>query len=482
MENIRFTFSQGVRDIQATLDFLERSPDYRPSRTVLVSFSGASIDSRRAVALEGGRRIDGWVSVVGSADLQSMMRVISGGVDYLGGVERGVQFGFQGVLGLTVDVDTSSRDALAHKMAFLEDARRDFAKIRVPITWVHGRHDAWMNLERVRHVLSFGDTSRRRILEVPTGHQLKSSREALGIFQLIAREVSQIALGRSLTPRLPDLVELGRRRQAERDRLPIASVNVKQFWRDYLVGRDGSLGMELLTSTKTYREFIASQIQALSLREGDRVLDLGSGTGSFPRQLTACLPDDRRVEIIELDYVREALLRTRARLEATPAARNVSVRYVECDLAPRSRRASIALASNSSDAALGALLLNYLANPVDVLREVHRVLRPGGRLVLSSLKRDADISKICVEGVKELRSGLAREAFGNAGERVLDESIRMFMSDAARLLDLEELGIFQFWDPPELRQMVEAVGFEVVELRPAFGDPAQALVLTARRP
>ncbi len=85
-EHHRFTFSQGVRDIGATLNFLERDPRFRPRRVVLVSFSAASIEARREVASDP--LIAGWVCVVGAADLQSMMRVISGGIDYAVGFDK----------------------------------------------------------------------------------------------------------------------------------------------------------------------------------------------------------------------------------------------------------------------------------------------------------------------------------------------------------------------------------------------------------
>jgi len=476
MENAAFTFSQGVRDIHATLDFLEQSPDFQPSTSVVVSFSGASIDTRRAVASEARGRLGGWICVVGSADLQAMMRIISGGVDYLGGVERGLEFGSQEILGLMVDVDTSSRDALAERMAFLEDSRRDFAGIDVPITWIHGRHDAWMDLDRIQHVLSFGDVSQRRLIEVPTGHQLKTSQEALAVFQLIAREASRMALGRELTACLPDLVELGRRREAERSRLPQAHVDVRDFWRRYLVGSQGNLGMELLTATGTYRKFVAEHVEVLGLEDGQVVVDLGSGTGSFPKQLLSS-NSQRKLDVIEVDYVRDALLRTRSRLADEAARASARMRYLECNL----DAGGLALASQSVDRVVSVLLVNYLRNADAALREAHRVLKPGGRLVLSGLRRDADISKICVEGVQELRSGLARDAFGPEGERVLDDSIRTFMSDAARLLDLEELGLFQFWDLEELSSRVERAGFALEAVRTGLGDPAQALIVTARR-
>jgi ubiquinone/menaquinone biosynthesis C-methylase UbiE len=482
MENARFTFSQGIRDIHTTLDFLEHSPQFGPSTSILVSFSGSAIDTRRAVASERGGRVGGWVSVVGSSDLQAMMRVISGGVDYLGGVDRGISFGFQEILGLLVDVDTSSRDALDHQLAFLEDARRDFGGISVPITWIHGRYDAWMDLSRIRHVLSFGDVSQRRLIEVPTGHQLKTSREALATFELIAREVSRMSLGMELAPRLPDLLELGHRQKAERRRLPSREVDIKGFWRRYLVGHEGRLGMELLTSTAAYRKFIDEQIVALGIHGGERILDLGSGTGSFPCQMAASPHGTRPVRVIALDYIHEALLRTRSKLFSTPGALSSRVDYLECDLDLRGDLTRIPLADGSADAAVGALLINYLLEPTRLLSEVRRVLRPGGRLVLSGLRQDADISRICVDGVKELRSGLAQDVFGDEGARGLDESIRVFMSDAARLLDFEELGIFRFFDSQELEKTLSSAGFRVMSIRPGFGDPPQALIATAQRP
>ena len=62
--------------------------------------------------------IDGWVSVVGSPDLQSMTRAISGGVDFVGGHERGLRFGYQELLGVTVDIDKIAVDAVDHSLSF----------------------------------------------------------------------------------------------------------------------------------------------------------------------------------------------------------------------------------------------------------------------------------------------------------------------------------------------------------------------------
>ena len=481
-ENLNYTFGQGVSDILSTVTHLEANAATRPARTLLVSFSMASIEARKAIASSPADRFAGWVSIVGSSDPQSLMRVISGGIDYLGGAERGVEFGKQDVQGLLLDIDRASRDAIDNQIAFVSDAREDLASMQSPITWIHGRYDAWNDIERIRDVLSFGDTRDRRLIEIPTGHQLKTSIEALQTFGLVAREALRIATGIEASPVAPHPETLREGLRGEKGRLKRKEIDLRSFWQDYLLGRDGHLGIELVTQTQSFRELMQTQIERLALSPGHRLVDLGSGAGSAPLAILE-QPEHRdgRIEVVEVDYVVPALKRSRDHIHkvAPSAARGFA--YIAADLAMALSDRSIPLASESADCVLASLLLNYLGNPAALLADAHRVLRPGGRLVVSSLRPDADVSKICVSGVAELRSGLGREVFGAIGERKMNDSLRDFINDAGRLLDLEERGYFHFWEPEVLREMAEHAGFADIELTPGYGKPPQAWVLSARR-
>jgi ubiquinone/menaquinone biosynthesis C-methylase UbiE len=479
-EYYRFSFSQGVKDIAATLDFLYGSQEFKPSTVILVTFSAASIDGRRAVASGKDGQIGGWISVVGAPDLQSAMRVVSGGIDYLGGYEKGVRFGFQEVQGVTVDMDYAAADALEHRLAFLEDARRDMAAITTPISWIHGRFDAWMDLKRVQHLVSIGGSENRRLIEVPTGHQLRSSKQALDVFQLIAAEVGRLALRRSLSPVLPKLSLVSVRTKAERARLPKPDYEPRGFWKDYLVGRDGWLGIELMTATSAYSDLMRAQIEELGVRTGMRIADLGSGTGALLLQLLESERLPEGIHVNEIDFVREALGRARKRASKTAISRFLSAHYLQCDLDLDQKVARIPLSDRSQDAVLASLMISYLQQPDTLLKEIKRVLVPGGRLVLSTLVPDADTSKIYAEGAAELRSGRARELLGASAEAHLEPSLRSFMNDAARLLDLEERGVFKFWEPADLEHLIRRAGFEILQTRTAFGDPKQAIIVTAR--
>src|SRR5258705_6347526 len=118
-----------------------------PRKNILVTFSLAAIKARHALANDS--RIWGWVSVVGMADLQSALRTISGGIDYGSGLLQGMRFGKHELAGVNADMDYTGLDAIRNGIGFLEDARRDMSRIGIPITWIHGRYDAWMDLARV---------------------------------------------------------------------------------------------------------------------------------------------------------------------------------------------------------------------------------------------------------------------------------------------------------------------------------------------
>jgi ubiquinone/menaquinone biosynthesis C-methylase UbiE len=471
-EHHRFTFSQGVRDILSTLEFLETSEELQPSGSILVTFSAASLDGRKAVAEDGGRRVRGWVSVVGSADLQSMMRVVSGGVDYVAGAAEGLTFGLQEVLGVEVNIDLAARDAFAHGLAYIDDSRRDFERIFCPVTWFHGAHDAWMDLERVRDVMAHGDSARRRLVLVPMGHQMRNSMQAMEVFKMIASEVGVMALGRRVHGRSPQLTVLEERMRLERERVRHRRADLRSFWHDYLLGKDETVGIELMSWSSAYRGLMEVQVEALQLTSGQRVLDLGCGVGPFALHLAA----DARTEpvtVVGCDFVMAALLRARRILAETTRGRPC-FEPLQVDVAAN---AWLPLRKASMDAVLASLFLSYVSNPRIVLQDLRRVLKPGGRLVLSCLRKDADISKIFREGLDEIRRTYAARGLSRS---LVERASRGFLNEAARLIDYEEQGLFAFWEEDELRDLVSSCGYSVLRVDRAFGAPPQAVVLAAQ--
>jgi len=112
----------------------------------------------------------------------------------------------------------------------------------------------------------------------------------------------------------------------------------------------------------------AAAVADIGLRAGDRVLDAGCGTGRALTPLRAAVGPSGVVVGADL---------TPAMLEAAVrAGRDRDGQLVLADVAV------LPLRSESLDAVFGAGLVSHLAHPVENLRELARVVRPGGTLAL----------------------------------------------------------------------------------------------------
>jgi ArsR family transcriptional regulator len=115
----------------------------------------------------------------------------------------------------------------------------------------------------------------------------------------------------------------------------------------------------------------ASYLHALpGLLDPDWVIgDLGCGTGQVAASLAPFIK-----QIIAVDRSNDMLQAARRRLRDVP---NVDVRQGELEALP--------IQDSELDAATLLLVLHHLPEPLDALAEAARVLRPGGRLLISDM-------------------------------------------------------------------------------------------------
>ena len=121
-------------------------------------------------------------------------------------------------------------------------------------------------------------------------------------------------------------------------------------------------------------------VNVADLRPGEVVLDLGSGPG------IDCLLAARAVgpegRAIGLDMTPEMIRLARANAKKAGAA-NVEFRYGEMEDVP--------LDGESVDAIISNCVINLSPDKDAVFREVYRVLRPGGRMVVSDIVIDGEL-------------------------------------------------------------------------------------------
>jgi ubiquinone/menaquinone biosynthesis C-methylase UbiE len=128
----------------------------------------------------------------------------------------------------------------------------------------------------------------------------------------------------------------------------------------------------------------------------------------------------------------------------------------------------------SFDRILASLFLSYLFNPDYALAEFYRMLAPGGRLLVSTMRPDSDVSTIFTDYVEEVRS--RAESGGDL------DSAQAMLNEAAALFELEEDGLFRFYTGDELAAMLEHTGFTGITVHRSLGTPPQAIIVTGEKP
>jgi ubiquinone/menaquinone biosynthesis C-methylase UbiE/pimeloyl-ACP methyl ester carboxylesterase/c-di-GMP-binding flagellar brake protein YcgR len=607
-EAMRMTLSQAVDDIQATLDYVYDNPIFAPTQVILISFSLQGVVGRRAVFADKGRRIHYWLGINGAPAAQEVIRNASGGIDYVAQHASGKLSGVANILGVTGDIDHFCADLLREGLAFMADAKREIAEIPIPVTWLLGRYDAWIDPETIREFMAVPAPGPRELVELDCGHMPLSSVEALALFHATVRHVWRFLFREDIEPLTPDVRELVRVRNAEWRRVPKSPLpDRRRYWQEYLLGDSGTkLAYDVLNACDEYNEFLDRELDLLDVRPEHAVCDLGCGTGNLAARLlrrrggrsrppcaslslvdfvpgaldeaerklralaeerglappdvarhcvnvdispvrtlrrflagelygydalrgiikgltgysidmwkaaedwrlhdvlrgreldkqdlaylAAALPPDEQDIVLDFnrltrwlrgrllpgDVVREA----RARLERGQAVAAHELQLARLSLRTGDQVERLPFGDAHFDRVACSLVLSYLNNPLELLRELYRVIRPGGRVVVSTMQPDFDMSRIYQNLLRRLQTDPNMPLPAGIDRGAFLRDVRAFLSSAAFLSILAEEGQFAFFSRDELVMMVERAGFRRVEAVSAFGDPPQAIVAVGHR-
>jgi ubiquinone/menaquinone biosynthesis C-methylase UbiE len=180
-------------------------------------------------------------------------------------------------------------------------------------------------------------------------------------------------------------------------------------------------------------EWAARGVALANLRAGERVLDVACGTGAVTRLAAKSVGPDGRV--VGLDLSSDMLDVAGMRAHETVAA-PIEWRLGDVGALP--------VDEESFDVVLCAFGLMFFPDRASALKEMRRVLRPGGRLIL-------------------MVWGSMREC---PGQLAMKESwTRHFDAEASGLFDRQH----SLGDPATLRSIVDDAGFRDSEVHSAMG-------------
>jgi demethylmenaquinone methyltransferase/2-methoxy-6-polyprenyl-1,4-benzoquinol methylase len=111
-------------------------------------------------------------------------------------------------------------------------------------------------------------------------------------------------------------------------------------------------------------------VDAVAPRDGERVLDVATGTGMVAAELLS----RSRCAVVGIDQSAEMLAAARARFDGAGAGAASRIQLIEA------QAEALPFADASFDALTFTYLLRYVDDPAATLRELARVVRPGGRV------------------------------------------------------------------------------------------------------
>ncbi len=138
-------------------------------------------------------------------------------------------------------------------------------------------------------------------------------------------------------------------------------------------------------------------ISLANIQEGETVVDLGSGAG------IDCFLASNKVgstgKVIGIDMTPEMI--DKARLNARKGGyNNVEFRLGEIENMP--------VADNSADLIVSNCVINLSVDKAQVFREAYRILKPGGRLVVSDIILKQDFPKVIKDALKDTPGCVSR--------------------------------------------------------------------------
>lgn len=462
------------QDIQTMLDFVYHHWNHNQVALVATSLAG-----RVALkALSESHQVDLLILINGIVDVRATLAAVHQEDligDYLDGNGRGVT----NVLGFNVDGRIFLKDTVEAGFSDLTTTIQDAQNLASPIVWFSAEQDAWVETESFQQVVNSVPSSHSRLYTIPEGlHRLQENpRKARAVYRQIVFACQDQLSWQPANEELiePSRKDIGQQNRIERERNQTLRFRREadhvDFWSNYLSN------FHYIAHSHDYMAALDHIYHLLgTVAPGDRLLDAGCGNGHFGSFLFAKewtrrqhhhTPLNQPIQYVGVDFVDTALTQAQAHLnQVLSQAKHGHTRSTNPTgiLTPHFYRLDLnkplPFKDESFDRIMSNLVIGYLQNPIASIRELLRVLAPGGKLVVTNLKPCSDLTQIYRNFVDHTTAETAiREA-------------REVLNNSSHIRQGESDGVFQFYTQEEFCQVLKSCGAENPQVFPTFGNQA----------
>lgn len=464
---INSTMPKMKKDLLSTMDFCE-------SHFGINKFGVVATSLAKRVVIKGATedsRIKCIVGVVGVVNFRETLKTVHC-EDAIGILLEKKELGYSShdVLGFEVK-DEFTKSAIREGYHDLTTTLRDVEKINIPMVFLVAEKDVWVRLDDVRLVFERVKSEKKEFHIIPgVLHQLFENPKAARIaIKQIVVSCAKYLLNKDIKINgviEPNLREIAVQNRIEKDRLRLLETftvsKEKAFWSEYLID------FTIINKSKDYRDYLLLMTELLGkIQDGDNILDAGCGVGYFGAwSINSIIEENAKAfkkgippslypncRYYGVDFVSSALdiaFRNhrdmkRRFLKKINMDKNFN-EFFPCIYQEYDLNFNIPFKDGYFDKICCSLVLSYLNDAVTTMRELIRVLKKGGEIVITSLKPFADLSEVYRNFISVARN-----------ERDILEA-RKLLSSAGKIKRKEGEGHYHFFSDKELKFILLATG------------------------
>jgi ubiquinone/menaquinone biosynthesis C-methylase UbiE len=474
------TLSKMKLDLTTLVDYVERQyPGLK------IGIAATSLAARVALKIVAGDpRPNFLVCFSPVVDLQGTLTTVYR-EDLVGSVRRGKRYGTLNILGFSIDADNFLKDSIEEGFSDISSARIDAGRIKTPAFFVVGQRDSWVCTADARAIFNTINSEAKELTVLPIMlHRiLENPTTAKGALHATVRSVMKSLTdggSESIEILHPSETGISTREIEEKEHLRDLYVYTKSeerhFWQEYLGN------FKFIINVHDFYNLLESIYNHLGEAwSGQKILDAGCGGGNYglfllTKQFYRAQQDLQYLRMhpihyFGIDFVTSAVIESNLRMNQLADqfrdkiwGTRTKVNLVESNFVLGDLDVGIPFPNEFFDQVCCNLVLSYLQKPKKALRELWRVMRPGGKIVITSLKPSADLSEIYRNFISVAES--ARE---------LEEG-RKLLTNAGMIKIKEVRGLYHFYTEKELREAVREAGFFRARTFRSFGDQANIIV------
>ncbi len=481
-EMARSTLSSMQRDLTALLGFAANS--WPASPLVLIAAGLAGRVALKALAHDVNAQL--LILLSGVLDVRAALRAAHG-EDVVGAHLTQERTGTANILGLNVDAGRWLGDLIRENFMDLASTVRDAQRVTTPTILFAGEEDARTPFAAVKEVeAALGPRAKQIYLLPDPIHQLhEDPLKDRALYRQVIIDCLEHCYPVSAQegPQAPSLREIDRQRLLELDRLLARRSQAPMQVLDLLAPTPepgpvaGEFGDYWRLLDDVYR--LMGQVES-----PERILDVACGTGHFGKVLlinqayrglhqsfsAECLP-----LYVGIDVDRRSLSRTAVELQSVEANLREKLKghapardFLHSVFGALDPAKPLPFKDRAFERIVCNFALNALFDPLSTLRELIRLLAPGGKLILTSLKPHADFTRL----YKSLAANSQHDQALGMGKRLL--------RNWGTIAEAERNGNMRVFHRHELSNLLKVSGATKPRVYPTLAN--QAYVAVAEKP